>query len=90
MYSIRYSGLFKKQLRLMSKRGKNLAKINEVVLLLSKTGSLPANYRPHKLKGDYTGYWEAHIEPDWLLVWEIKESELVLILIATGSHSDLF
>jgi mRNA interferase YafQ len=90
MYSIRYSGLFKKQLRLMSKRGKNLAKINEVVLLLSETGNLPANYRPHKLKGDYTGYWEAHIEPDWLLVWEIKESELVLILIATGSHSDLF
>jgi mRNA interferase YafQ len=90
MYSIRYSGLFKKQLRLMSKRGKNLSKINEVVVLLSETGDLPARYRPHKLKGDYTGYWEAHIEPDWLIVWEVNESVLVLILISTGSHSDLF
>jgi mRNA interferase YafQ len=74
----------------MSKRGKNLSKINEVVVLLSETGDLPARYRPHKLKGDYTGYWEAHIEPDWLIVWEVNESVLVLILISTGSHSDLF
>jgi len=74
----------------MSKRGKNLTKFNEVAILLSETGNLPAKYRPHKLKGDYTGYWEAHIEPDWLIVWEINESVLVLILIATGSHSDLF
>jgi mRNA interferase YafQ len=74
----------------MSKRGKNLSKINEVVVLLSETGNLPARYRPHKLKGDYTGYWEAHIEPDWLIVWEVNESVLVLILISTGSHSDLF
>ena len=90
MYSIRYSGLFKKQLRLMSKRGKDLTKINEVVLLLSETGNLPAKYRPYKLKGDYSGYWEAHINPNWLIVWEVNESVLVLILIATGSHSDLF
>jgi mRNA interferase YafQ len=74
----------------MSKRGKDLTKINEVVLLLSETGNLPAKYRPHKLKGDYSGYWEAHINPDWLIVWEVNESVLVLILIATGSHSDLF
>lgn len=90
MYNIRYSELFKKQLRLISKRGKNLAIINKVILILSETGNLPAKYRPHKLKSDYTGYWEAHIEPDWLLVWEVKESELILILIATGTHADLF
>lgn len=74
----------------MSKRGKNLAKLNEVVLMLSETGNLPINYRPHKLKGVYAGYWEAHIEPDWLIVWEVKESDLILILIATGTHADLF
>jgi len=51
---------------------------------------LPAKYLPHKPKGDYTGYWEAHIEPDWLIVWEVNESVLVLILNSTGSHSDLF
>ena len=90
MYNIRYSGLFKKQLRLMNKRGKDLAKINDVVYLLSETGNLPSKYRPHKLKGAYAGYWEAHIEPDWLIVWEVNDCELVLILITTGSHSDLF
>jgi mRNA interferase YafQ len=90
MYNLRYSGLFKKQLRLMQKRGKDLAKINEITVLLAATGNLPSKYRPHKLKGNYIGCWEAHIEPDWLIVWEISENELVLMLIATGSHSDLF
>jgi mRNA interferase YafQ len=90
MYSIRYTGQFKKQLRLMSKRGKDLENINEVINILAQTGTLPSNYRPHKLKGDYAGYWEAHIEPDWLIVWDISENELILILIATGTHSDLF
>ncbi len=90
MYNISYTGTFKKQLLLMKKRGKNLNKINEVIKTLATTGTLPTNYRPHKLKGDYSGYWEAHIEPDWLIVWEISHNELTLILIATGSHADLF
>jgi len=74
----------------MSKRGKDLAKINEVIVLLAATGSLTSKYHPHKLKGVYISCWEAHIEPDWLIVWEISENELILMLIATGSHSDLF
>jgi len=90
MYNISYTGTFKKQLLLMKKRGKNLDKINEVIKTLAITGTLPTNYRPHKLKGDYSGYWEAHIEPDWLIVWAISHNELTLILIATGSHADLF
>ena len=60
------------------------------MLLLERDGSLPAIYRPHKLTGDRRGQWECHIEPDWLLIWEQYDDELVLIMINTGSHSDLF
>lgn len=90
MYKIRYSGYFRKQLHLIQKRGKNLDKINEAITILAQTGTLPAKYQPHRLKGDYYGCWEGHIEPDWLIIWEVNENELILILIATGTHSDLF
>ena len=49
-----------------------------------------AEYRPHKLQGKYKGCWECHINPDWLLVWEQDDRQLRLILVDTGSHSDLF
>lgn len=74
----------------MDKRGKNLTKINHVIECLAENGTLPASYKPHKLKGEYSGCWEAHIEPDWLIVWQINENELIILLIATGTHSDLF
>lgn len=59
--------------------------------LLVETGTLPANYRPHKLqgkKGNVT--WECHIQPDWLLVWEQHDEELIMLMLDTGTHSDLF
>ena len=62
----------------------------EVVTLLAKTGTLPSRYRPHKLTGDWQGFWECHIQPNWLLIWEQHEKELILILTDTGTHSDLF
>lgn len=65
-------------------------KFKEVVCLLVESGSLPAKYKPHKLSGKYHGYWECHIQPNWLLVWEQNDNELRLILIDTGTHSDLF
>ena len=62
----------------------------EVVTLLADTGTLPSRYRPHKLTGDWQGFWECHIQPNWLLIWEQHEKELILILTDTGTHSDLF
>ena len=62
----------------------------EVVTLLAETGTLPSRYRPHKLTGDWQGFWECHIQPNWLLIWEQHEKELILILTDTGTHSDLF
>lgn len=64
--------------------------MNKVLKELSDNGTLPPEYRPHKLTGKYQGNWECHIQPDWLLVWEQRDSELILILIETGSHSDIF
>ncbi len=57
---------------------------------MAETGELPEEYRPHKLVGKYSGKWECHIEPDWLLVWDKNDSELILLLLDTGTHSDIF
>ena len=91
MYKIKFTSQFKKSLKRCQKRGLDMSKIPVVVDLLASTGSLPKEYRPHKLvniPGNNT--WECHIQPDWLLVWEQYDSELILIMINTGSHSDLF
>jgi mRNA interferase YafQ len=51
---------------------------------------LDEKYRAHILSGDRKGQWECHIQPDWLLIWEIYDQELILVLVNSGSHSDLF
>lgn len=89
-YSIQYSTRFKKSLKKCYKRGLNVEKLREIINELSSTGTLPSKYRPHKLSGNYEGAWECHIEPDWLLIWQQNDTELILLLIDTGSHSDLF
>ena len=65
-------------------------KIYHAIELLRQTGSLPAKYKPHKLSGKYKGCWECHIQPDWLLVWQQNDKELILLFTNTGTHSDLF
>lgn len=64
--------------------------IVEAIHLLEATGSLPAQYRPHKLSGNLQGIWECHIEPDWLMTWNQNDTELTLLFLRTGTHSDLF
>ena len=90
-YTIRYSGQFKRSYKLCKKRGYDMSKLETVIRLLSENGELPAIYQPHKLVGrHWAGYWECHIEPNWLLVWDQNDTELVLLLMDTGTHSDLF
>jgi len=72
----------------MEKRGKNLGKLRELLALLIAGDELPAVYKDHPLKGDWKGYRDAHIEPDWLLIYRVYGEELQLA--RTGSHSDLF
>lgn len=89
-YQIKYSHKFKKSYKRCMKRGYDASLFQKVVTILSETGTLPAEYHPHLLHGKYEGYWECHIQPDWLLVWLQYDKELVLILTDTGTHSDLF
>lgn len=89
-YTIHYSGRFKKSYKLCKRRGLNISNFETVVRLLAETGTLPAKYRPHMLTGNYAGIWECHIEPDWLLLWKQNDTELTLLLLETGTHSDIF
>ncbi len=67
-----------------------MEKLSVILALLARDGKLPAKYRPHKLSGNYSGYWECHIAPDWLLVWDQNDNELTMLMLNTGTHADLF
>ena len=74
----------------MKKRGYDISLLEEVIYKLSQGILLEPKYHNHMLTGDYTGYYECHIKPDWLLIYLIENDILTLTLIDTGSHSDLF
>ena len=90
MYTLKLSGQFKKSYKRCLKRGLDMALFQEVVDLLVKGITLPAKYRNHSLTGNYQGWMECHIQPDWLLVYQIDGDQLILFLARTGTHSDLF
>lgn len=81
---------FKKDLRRMIKRGANLEALNNVINMLIKQESLPEKYRDHPLTGNWVGYRDCHIEPDWILIYRIDDEALVLLATRTGTHSDIF
>jgi mRNA interferase YafQ len=89
-YSVQEKHSFVKDVKTMMRRGKDLKKLRTVVKELANDSPLPTKNRDHALTGEYVGYRECHIEPDWLLVYQIHESELILLLVHTGTHSDLF
>jgi mRNA interferase YafQ len=89
-YSVETTNRFEKALKKCIKKGLRMDKFKTVVDILSSTGSLPPQYRPHKLSGEYAGIWECHIESDWLLLWEQNDTSLTLLLVDTGRHSDIF
>lgn len=88
MKQVIQSGRFKRDFKRILKRGYDAKKFKEVLELLVADESLPARCRPHKLVGDYVGLWECHIEPDWLLVYDLSDD--LIVLTATGTHADLF
>ena len=85
---IRRTSRFKKDVKRMLKRGKDLDKLLFVVRELSAKRKLPAGYKDHPLKGQHRDKRDCHIKPDWILLYAIEGSEL--ILYRTGTHSDLF
>jgi len=90
MLDLYFSAKFKKDYKKMVKRGCNPALLEEVVELLRQQIPLPPKNRDHELSGNYTGYRECHLSPDWLLVYKVDKGELILVLARTGTHSDLF
>ena len=90
MRDIIFSNRFKRDLKLLSKRGMDLDLLDKVVDRLAKGRPLDPRHKDHPLSGDYIGFRECHIQPDWLLIYRIDEDALFLFLSRTGSHSDLF
>jgi mRNA interferase YafQ len=90
MFQLVFTNKFKKDIKLLQKRGYNIELIKRAILILEETGNLTLDYSPHKLSGNYSGYWEAHLKPDWLIIWKNLADEKQIWLTRTGSHSDLF
>ena len=90
MLDIVLSNAFKKDLKLTAKRGYNLELLNTVIEKLANQETLEDKYRDHALTGNYSGFRECHIQPDWLMIWEQDDTQLTLLFLQTGTHSDLF
>lgn len=90
MLTVNYSSKFKKELKLMEKRGFDMGKIFTVMVDLENETSLLPKYKEHLLQGCYKGFLEYHIEPDWLLIYKIDQHLKELYFVRTGTHSDLF
>lgn len=90
MLTIKYHTLFKKDFKRIKKRGYDISRLEKIVELLANEVPLPEQFKDHNLSGNYNGFRECHIAPDWLLIYQINNNELVLVLSRTGPHSDLF
>lgn len=91
-YDVVYSSKFKKDLKKIKKQNKNIDELLDIVDKLAIKEELDAKFRNHKLINDKTfkECYECHIRPDWLLIYQYNDNELLLLLMNTGSHSDLF
>ena len=89
-YEIVFTPTFKRDYKLAKKRGFETGLLKEIVEKLANGEALPEKNRDHALIGNYKGCRECHIKPDWLLVYQIENEELLLCLIRTGTHADLF
>lgn len=90
MLEIKQTSSFRKDLKLLMKRKYNMNLISEVVNRLASCQKLDKKYKDHELTGNFKGYRECHIQPDWLLIYKIDNKQLILTLTRTGSHSNLF
>lgn len=89
-YTIRPTGKFQRDLKRVQRRGYDISLLADVIKKLADGEQLPEKNCDHSLSGNYASCRECHITPDWLLVYEIDNGELILYLTRTGTHSDLF
>ena len=90
MLTIKYHTMFKKDFKKIKKRGYDISRLEKIVELLANEVPLPEQFKDHNLSGNYNGFRECHIAPDWLLIYQVNNNELDLVMSRTGSHSDLF
>ena len=90
MFKLVYTNRFKKDVKLLQKRGFDLELLKAAIKSLEQSGTLPQKNKPHKLAGKYKGYWEAHLKADWLIIWKIYPDDQEVWLTRSGTHSDLF
>ncbi len=90
MYTLATTNQFEKDYKLCAKRGYRLNLLHKLFQQLEDTGTVDIKFKPHKLTGNYTGFWECHIRPDWLLIWLHNENTKTITLTRTGTHADLF
>lgn len=90
MLTVEFTTQFKRDLRKVKKRGKKLHLIQEVIEKIAKQDFLNKKFRDHALIGNYVGFRELHIEPDWLLIYEVVSRKEKVVFIRTGTHADLF
>ena len=88
-YSIKTEKQYRKQYKLLQRRGYDMSLLDEVVLALASGQTLPPKYNDHPLKGDMRGYRDCHIQGDWVLIYKIDKNVLILTLSQTGTHSDI-
>jgi mRNA interferase YafQ len=90
MIKVRYSARFKKDFKSVQKRGYDISLLKEIISILCNEKPLPPKNDDHPLSGNYSGFRECHITPDWLLIYKIEKDILTLSLARTGTHSELF
>ena len=89
-YEVKFTKQFKKDLKLLERKHKDITLLKQIVYKLANGEQLPIQNRDHELTNNWFGHRECHIQPDWILIYRIESDVLVLTLSRTGSHSDLF
>lgn len=88
MYKIKFTNVYKKSYKRIIKRGLDISLLDEVIDKLRQGIPLEPKYKDHLLKGEFSGFHECHIKPDWLLIYLVEDDILTLTLVNTGSHTD--
>lgn len=89
-YNVRPTTKFQRDLKRVQRRGYDISLLTDIIKKLADGETLPEKNKDHSLTGNYVGCRECHITPDWLLIYEVMDSDLFLYLTRTGTHSDLF
>lgn len=88
MLDARPSNQFKKDMKRLARRGLDMKKLMRFIEKTIETGEVSTQYRPHRLSGNWEGYWDCHLAPDWVVIYQIDD--IALYLVQTGTHADLF